>query len=214
MWRVNNDARNNEWGCGVNRDYKRLVEWRESLGTSDHHIVGLMRHRHSVHKGVVKSSLCDGSARSLWHFSRGHIEVTHKDKVFWVNSPTPPTEYKPWFSFEGNATEGFFECYSDRKIALSSLLTQYVCFVLISRQYNLGVNMSVSPHEQVMCSFKLPCLLKATGSFSMRSPTEINSKYLCMASKGAYIADSTSWNKYWRKCCGGILLIDAVLFPF
>lgn len=65
-----------------------------------------------------------------------------------------------------------------------------------------------------MCSFKFPYPLKATASFSMRSPIDINSKYLCMASKGAYITDSTSSNKYWRKCWGGILLIDAVLFPF
>jgi len=79
-------------------------------------------------------------------------------------------------------------------------------------RYNLGVNMSASQHAPVMCSFKkCPCPLKATGSFSM---SKINSKYLCMASKGAYIADSTSSNKYWRKCWGGILLIDAVLFPF
>lgn len=31
----------------------------------------------------------------------------------------------------------------------------------------------------------------------------INPKYLSEASKGAYIADSTSSNKYWRKCCAG-----------
>lgn len=92
--------------------------------------------------------------------------------------------------------------------------TIYSCSVVISSRYNLGVNMSVSQHAQVMCSFRFPCPLKAMGSFSMRSPSEINSKYLCTASKGAYIADSTSSNKYWRKCWGGILLIDAVLFPF
>lgn len=34
-----------------------------------------------------------------------------------------------------------------------------------------------------MCSFKFPYPLKATASFSMRSPIDINSKYLCMASK-------------------------------
>lgn len=208
MWRVNNGARNNEWESTVNRDYKRLRERGEPSGMSDHHIVRLMRWRHTVHKGVVKSFLCEGSACSLWHFSRGHIEVTQKDKIFWVN--LFQKQHKSGLTFEANATH----IYSYRKIALSRLVTQYVCFVAISSQYNLGANMSVSRHAQVMCSFKFPCPLKAIGSFSMRSPSEINSKYLCMASKGAYIADSTSSNKYWRKCWGGILLIDAVLFPF
>lgn len=59
----------------------------------------------------------------------------------------------------------------------------------------VGANMSVSQHVQAMCPFKFP--LKATGSFSMRGSSEINSKYLCTASKGAYIADGTSSNKYW-----------------
>lgn len=55
---------------------------REPLGMSDHHIVGLMRWRHAVHKGVVKTFLCDGSlAVTCQHVSRGQIEVTHKDKV-------------------------------------------------------------------------------------------------------------------------------------
>lgn len=31
---------------------------------------------------------------------------------------------------------------------------------------------------------------------------------------GLQVADDTSANKYWRKCCGGICLIDAVLSAF
>lgn len=57
-------------------------------------------------------------AGSLWHFSRGHIEVKHKDKVFWEN--------KAELALETNPTNSVFQRYANSIVKFGDSL--FCCY--------------------------------------------------------------------------------------
>lgn len=124
--------------------------------------------------------------------------MTHKRRRP-LGSPAPSAEeHKPPLSFEGNSTEG--------DIFLLLLLNKHAAakFTVLFL-YNPGVNMSAAARAPLMCFYK-----------RRQKPRRWNKLQIFVRGikRGLHRRQHVLKQILAKMLCRGILLIDAVLFPF
>lgn len=183
------------WGLGGSREHQRLLSGLAGvLGDVRSTYTGrLMRWRH-VHRGDIKSFLCDGQRR----FGRGHIGVTHQrccSPHGFLPAP-PPSRLLPknctlCSLFKQTTSRGGFG-FIPPLLLNKHVAAKFTVLFL----YNLGVNMSAHATNLKACRWnKLQIFVRGIKR-GLRRRQHVLKQILA------------------KMLCRRILLIDAVLFPF